>query len=90
MPDSSAAAAAKPALDAPQGAFDQGVSGIVSMLMIFIAVQVVAMIAGKFLGQKLYPDSRDKRQIVFGVARLVGVVAGAFLIYLWARSRSST
>jgi predicted permease len=88
MPDTSVAASKKEALDAPQSPVHADISGIVSLLTIFLAVQIVAMIAGSFVGRKLYPDSREKRQFVFGVARLIGVVAGGAAIYLWAKNRS--
>ena len=87
MPDSSTVPATSPSFDTAQRLFDQGVSGVVSMLMVFLAIQIVALAGGAFLGRKWFPDSREKRKVVFDVARIAGVIAGGAFIYFWVTRR---
>jgi hypothetical protein len=76
------AAAAKTSTDAIQRAVQEGVSGIVWMVVVFLLIQSAALLCGAMVARSMFPDSKKKRTLVFELAGLLGIIlGGAFVLF---------
>jgi uncharacterized membrane protein len=83
----SLAAAANPATDVIQRAVHEGVSGIVWLVIGFLAIQMAALVCGVMVARSMFPDSKKKRKLVMDLAGLLGISVGAafVILALWSR-----
>ena len=78
----SLASAAKPATDAIQRTFYEGVHGITWMVVGMMAIQLTALFCGAMVARSMFPDSKKKRKLVLELAGLLGIIlCAAFVLF---------